>query len=198
MRHTTSGMLCGSSCTSKMLANLSEGHEGGLGSTSLGDVMHEESLEEFFHCGEGQGGSKWLLLNLKQGKIGMRSQTAEQGMADGCETAVTGWREGNSHLKNSHLVLPWQWWSMGTEPLRDCVTSQNHGLVGISRDFSRPSSPTPFFKQGQWQQVSQDHVQMGFEYFQRKRLHNFLWQPVPMFNHDVQPTIHCWRFSELH
>lgn len=73
-----------------MLRNLSEGHEGGLGSTNLGDAMDEESLEELFQPGEGQGGCKLLPLTLKSGKIKMRNQTAKQGTADGRETAATG------------------------------------------------------------------------------------------------------------
>jgi len=48
------------------------------------------------------------------------------------------------------------------------VTS--HRMVGVGRDLSGSSSPTPLPKQGHLQQAAQELVQVGFEYLQRIRL----------------------------
>lgn len=41
----------------------------------------------------------------------------------------------------------------------------------------------PLSKQGQAEQVAQDHVQSATEYLQEQRLHNLSGQPVPVFEH---------------
>ena len=56
-------------------------------------------------------------------------------------------------------------------------------MVGVGRDLWGSSSPTPLPKQGHLQQAAQDLVQVGLEYFQRRRLHNLPGQPVPMLRH---------------
>jgi len=56
--------------------------------------------------------------------------------------------------------------------------SQNHRMVGVGRDIWGSSSPTPLPKQGYLQQAAQDLIQAGFEYLQRRRLHNLPGQPV--------------------
>jgi len=56
-------------------------------------------------------------------------------------------------------------------------------MVGVGRNLWRSSSPTPLLKQGHLKQVSQDLVQAGFEYLQRRRLHNLPGQPVPVLCH---------------
>jgi len=56
-------------------------------------------------------------------------------------------------------------------------------MVGVGRDLCGSSSPTPLPKQGHVEQVAQDLVQVGFEYLQRRRLHNPSGQPVPVLCH---------------
>jgi len=45
-------------------------------------------------------------------------------------------------------------------------------MLEVGRDLWGLSSPIPLPKQGHLQQAAQDHVQVGFEYLQRRRLHN--------------------------
>jgi len=45
-------------------------------------------------------------------------------------------------------------------------------MVGVGRDLCGSSSPTPLLKQGHLEQVAQDLIQAGFEYLQRRRIHN--------------------------
>jgi len=56
-------------------------------------------------------------------------------------------------------------------------------MVGLGRDLCESPSPTLLPKQGLLQQVEQDLVQAGFEYHQRKGLHNLPGQPVPVLCH---------------
>jgi len=56
-------------------------------------------------------------------------------------------------------------------------------MVVAGRDLWRSSSPNPLPKQGHLQQAAQDLVQAGFEYLQRRRLHNLPGQPVPVLRH---------------
>jgi len=44
----------------------------------------------------------------------------------------------------------------------DHKISQNHRMVGVGRDLSGLSSPTPLPKQGHLQQAAQDLIQAGF------------------------------------
>ena len=48
---------------------------------------------------------------------------------------------------------------------------QNHRMVGVRGDLCGSPSPTPLPKQGHL-------VQVGFEYLQRRRIHNLSGQPV--------------------
>lgn len=139
--HTTSGMLCVSSCTRKMVRNLSEGHGSGLGSTSLEDVMHKESLEGFFSSWRSP---RWIWITSFNSQV-RENRDEEPDCWEGHRNSSPRVKGGKLPAEKWKLALPWQWWSMGTEPLGGCETPQNHGLLGISRDFSRPSSPTPFF-----------------------------------------------------
>jgi len=52
-------------------------------------------------------------------------------------------------------------------------------MARIGRDFCGSSSPTPGSKQGYLEQAAQDHVHAGFEYLQRRRIHNLPGQPGP-------------------
>lgn len=70
--------------------------------------------------------------------------------------------------------------------------SQNHRMAGkdeVGKDLWRPSSPIPLIKQGQLEQVIQDHVQSSFDYLQERRLHNTSGTPGPVFDH-----LHSKRF----
>jgi len=49
-------------------------------------------------------------------------------------------------------------------------------MVGLGKEFYGSSSPTPLPKQGHLQQAAQDLIQAGFEYLQRRRLHNLSGQ----------------------
>jgi len=50
-------------------------------------------------------------------------------------------------------------------------------MVGVGRDLCGSSGPTPLAKQGHLEQAAQDRIQVGFEYLQRRRLHNPSGQP---------------------
>ena len=62
-------------------------------------------------------------------------------------------------------------------------------MVGLRRDLWGSSSPTPLTKQGHLEQAAQDHVQAGFEYLQRRRLHNLSGQPVPVLHHPQSEEV---------
>ena len=67
--------------------------------------------------------------------------------------------------------------------------SQNHRMAGVGRDLWRSPSPTPLSKQDHLEQVAQDCVQAGFEYLQRRRLHNPSGQPVPVLRHPQSKEV---------
>jgi len=64
-------------------------------------------------------------------------------------------------------------------------------MIGVGRDRCGSSSPTPLPKQGHPEQAAQDLVQVGFEYLQRRRLHNLHGQPVPWLpqSEEVLPHV---------
>ena len=74
--------------------------------------------------------------------------------------------------------------------------SQNHRIVGIGRDFLRSCSPSPQLKQGQLEQVSQDHVQLNFEYLHRWRYSSMgsLFQCLPTFTVKKCFLVFRWNF----
>ena len=45
-------------------------------------------------------------------------------------------------------------------------------MVRVGRDLWGSPSPTPLPNQGHLEQAAQDRVQVGFEYLQRRRIHN--------------------------
>jgi len=53
-------------------------------------------------------------------------------------------------------------------------------MVEVGRHLCGSSGPTPLPKQSHLDQVAQDLIQAGFEYLQRRRLHNLSGQPVPV------------------
>jgi len=73
--------------------------------------------------------------------------------------------------------------------LADGALGQNHRMVGVGRHLCGSSSPTPLLKQGHLQQPAQDHVQMGLEYLQRRRLHSLPGQPVPVLRHPQREEV---------
>jgi len=62
-------------------------------------------------------------------------------------------------------------------------------MVGVGRDLWGSSSPTPLPKQGHLEQAAQDLVQVGFEYLQRRRIHNPSEQPVPVLRHPQREEV---------
>jgi len=62
-------------------------------------------------------------------------------------------------------------------------------MAGLGRDLCGSSSPNPLPKQGHPEQAAQDLVQVGFEYLQRRRLHNLSGQPVPGLCHPQREEV---------
>jgi len=62
-------------------------------------------------------------------------------------------------------------------------------MVGVGRDLWGSPSSTSLPKQGHLDQVAQDLVQVGFEYLQRRRLHNLPGQPVPVLHHPQSKEV---------
>lgn len=62
-------------------------------------------------------------------------------------------------------------------------------MVEVGKDLWRSSSATTPVKQGRLADVAQDHIQVGFEYFQRRRLHNLFGQPVPALCHPYSKEV---------
>jgi len=77
---------------------------------------------------------------------------------------------------------------LGTENEEES-DSQNHRMLGVGRDLCGSSSPTVLPKKGHLQQATQDLVQAGLEYLQRRRLHNLLGQPVPGLCHPQREEV---------
>jgi len=59
----------------------------------------------------------------------------------------------------------------------------------VGRYLWGSSSPTPLPKQGHLEQTAQDLVQAGFEYLQRRRIHNPSGQPVPVLHHPQREEV---------
>lgn len=57
----------------------------------------------------------------------------------------------------------------------------NHRTIEVGRDLFRSSSPTPLLRQGQLKQITQDHIQSGYECLHGWRLNILSGQPVPVF-----------------
>jgi len=62
-------------------------------------------------------------------------------------------------------------------------------MVGVGRDLWALSCPIPLPKQCHLEQATQDHVQVGLEYLQRRRLHNLSGQPVPVLHHPQSEEV---------
>lgn len=56
-------------------------------------------------------------------------------------------------------------------------------------------SSNPLLKQGQLEQVAQDHIQMGFECLHWWRMHNLSVQSIPVFDHHLIFTFICKKGS---
>ena len=67
--------------------------------------------------------------------------------------------------------------------------TQNHRMVGVGRDLCGSSSPTLLPKKGHLQQASEDLLQAGTEYLQRRRFHNLPGQPVPGLRHPQREEV---------
>ena len=65
-------------------------------------------------------------------------------------------------------------------------------MVQVGRDLCGSSSPTPSAKAVQpphLQRASEDRVQAGLEYLQRRRIHNLFGQPVPVLRHPQREEV---------
>jgi len=69
------------------------------------------------------------------------------------------------------------------------TVSQNHRIAGVGRELCGSSSPTPLPKQADLDQAAQDHVQVGLEYLQGKRIHSLPGQPVPVLCHPQSEEV---------
>jgi len=67
--------------------------------------------------------------------------------------------------------------------------SKNHRMVGVGRDLCGSSSPTSLQKQDHLEQAAQDLIEAGFQYPQRRRLHNPSGQLVPVFHHPQSKEV---------
>ncbi|XP_074958280.1 A-type potassium channel modulatory protein KCNIP1 isoform X1 [Phalacrocorax aristotelis] len=73
-------------------------------------------------------------------------------------------------------------------------------MVGVGRDFWRSSHPIPLLEQAHLEQGAQEHIQVGFDCLQGRRLHNLSGQPVPLLCHpqdkiedELEMTTVCHR-----
>ena len=76
-----------------------------------------------------------------------------------------------------------------TQVVFKITESQNYRMVGAGRDLWRSPGPAPLLKQVHLEQAAQDLVQAGFEYLQRRRLHNLPGQPVPGLRHPQREEV---------
>ena len=67
--------------------------------------------------------------------------------------------------------------------------SQNDRMLGIGRDLGRSPSRILLPAQEHLHQVTQEHVQAGFESLQRRRLHNPPGQPVLVLCHPHRKVV---------
>ena len=81
-------------------------------------------------------------------------------------------------------------WCTNVRQWRLFTESKTHRIVGVGRDLC---GPIPLPKQGHLEQATQDLVQAGFEYLQRRRIRNLPGQPVPGLRHpqgeEVLPCV---------
>ena len=56
-------------------------------------------------------------------------------------------------------------------------------MAEVGRGLWRSPGPMCLLKQGLLEWVTQDHVQMAFEYLQGWRLHSLIGQPLPVLSH---------------
>lgn len=68
-------------------------------------------------------------------------------------------------------------------------------MVGVGRDMWRSPGPTPLFKRGHLEQVTQDQVRVAFDYLQGGRLHNISGKLVQL---SVVGRIKCFSWNMEH
>ena len=110
----------------------------------------------------------------------------EEGRAR-AETPSRGWKPWRSSAAKGSRALKRTGSRRERCPRRHSITeSQN------SRGWQGPlwvTQPNPLPKQGHLQQATQDLVQAGLEYLQRRRLHNLPGQPVPVLRHPQREEV---------
>ena len=62
-------------------------------------------------------------------------------------------------------------------------------MVAVGRHLCNSNSPPPPLNQVHLDQAAQDLVQVGFEYLQRRRLHNPSGQPVQVLRHPQREEV---------
>jgi len=62
-------------------------------------------------------------------------------------------------------------------------------MFRVGRELCESSGPTTLPKQGHLEQAAQDLLQAGFEYLQRRRLHNSSGQAVPVLCHPKSKEV---------
>jgi len=77
-------------------------------------------------------------------------------------------------------------------PVRKSIGEWNHRMLGVGRDLCGSSIPTSLPKQGHLQQAAQDLVHACREYLQRRRLHIFPGQHVPVLLHHQSDSRLPW------
>jgi len=83
--------------------------------------------------------------------------------------------------------------------LRDTLS---HGMVEIGRGIWTSSGPSPQFKHGHPEQVTQDHVLTAFQCLQGWKLHNLSEQLLSVLSHPSPPEffqiLQSLHLSPLH
>jgi len=70
------------------------------------------------------------------------------------------------------------------------VTSHKiHRMFGVGRNLWESSSPSPLPNQGRLERVTQDLVEAGSEYLQRRRIHSLSGQPDPVLRHPQREEV---------
>lgn len=80
--------------------------------------------------------------------------------------------------------------SEAVNDLRIFTESHSHRMLGIGRDPERSSSPIRLQEQEHLHRVPQEPINASFECLRRRRLHNSVGKPVPVFCHP-----HCEKVS---
>lgn len=86
-----------------------------------------------------------------------------------------------------------QTFPLGVCPISFCIVytlvsrvPQNHRMVKVVTDHWRSSNPASLLKQGSLKHVTQDFVQIAFDYLLWRRFHNLFGRPLPVLSNTVK------------